>query len=167
MIEKENTVSVAGIGQDLMEHAKIFAIDGNKRGLVVELYPAIYMASERMSARGISKYLQEKHGVKLSAVTITKGLNDPKKYWNLFFDTIEPSMVVYEKWEPGEKREEYLFNDAAFQKIEYPGRELVRKVLLKYQVMRAIDELRDKWFAIDYNTRKKARPFIAERLISK
>ena len=167
MNNSDNIASVAGIGQELMNHAKAFAIDGNKRGLVVELFPAIYMASERMSARGISKYLKEKHGVKLSAVTIAKALNDPKKYWNLFFDTIEPSMVVYEKWEPDEKREDYLFNDAGFKKVEYPGRELVRKVLLKYQVMRALDELREKWFSIDFDTRKKARPYIAERLISK
>ncbi len=167
MNDIEKPVSVTAIGQDLMQQAKSFALDGNKRGLVVELFPAIFMASDRMSARGISRFLREKHGVKLSAVTVTKALNDPKKYWNLFFELIEPSVIVYEKLEPKEKREDFLYDDNAFKKLEFPGREVVRKVLLKFEVARAIDELREKWFSIDRETRLKARPYLAEKLLGK
>jgi hypothetical protein len=167
MSEHEQSMSVAAIGQDLMQHAKTFEVDGNKRGLVVQLFPAIFMASERMSARGISRFLRENHGVKLSAVTITKALNDPKKYWNSFFDLIEPSVIVYEKLEPREKREDFLYDDNAFKRVEFPGREVVRKVLLKFEAARAIDELREKWFSIDRETRLKARPYLAQRLLGK
>lgn len=167
MNKHENSVSVAAIGQDLMQQAKTFEIDGNKRGLAVQLFPAIFMASERMSARGISRFLRDKHHVKLSAVTITKALKDPKKYWNLFFDIIEPSVIVYEEFPPKEKRADFLYNDGAFKKFEFPGRAIVRKVLLNFEMARAVDELREKWFSIDRETRLKARPYLAERLLGK
>jgi len=163
---KENIVSVAAIGQTLMEHSKSADLDG-KRGLVVELFPSIFGANERMSARAISRFLKEKHGVKLSAVTITKALKDPKKSWNQFFDTIEPYVEAYENWEKSAKREEFLFDDEAFKGIHFPGRELLRKQLLKFEFAQAIDVLREKWFSIDYETRVKARPYLAEKLLGK
>jgi hypothetical protein len=167
MNDTEKTVSVAAIGQDLMAHAKSFEVDGNKRGLVVELFPSIVAASGRMSARAISRFLEEKHGLKISVVTISKALKDPQKYWNQFFDTIEPSVVAYEKWEPSAKREEFLFDDNAFKAVRFPGRELIRKQLLKFEFAQAIDLLREKWFAIDHETRMKSRPYLAERLLRK
>ena len=166
MKTQEQSVSVAAIGQTLMEHSKSADLDG-KRGLVVELFPSIYGANERMSARAISRFLKEKHGVKLSAVTITKALKDPKKSWNQFFDTIEPYVEAYENWEKSAKREEFLFDDDYFKEIHFPGRELLRKQLLKFAFAQAIKMLREKWFSIDYETRVKARPYLAERLLGK
>ena len=34
--------------------------------------------------------LEEKHGVKISYVTVGRALRNPKKYWNRYFDEIEP-----------------------------------------------------------------------------
>ena len=51
-----------------------------------------------MSARAISRFLMEEQNVKLSAVTITRAINDPKKSWNAFFDVIEPSARVIADW---------------------------------------------------------------------
>ena len=163
---KDNVVSVAAIGQTLVEHSKSAALDG-KRGLVVELFPFIFGANERLSARAISRFLKEKHGVKLSAVTITKALNDPKKYWNQFFDTIEPDVEAYENWEKSAKREKFLFDDEGFKAMRFPGRDFLRKQLLKFEFARAINVLRQKWFSIDHETRMKARPYLAERLLRK
>ena len=167
MTKQETSVSVAAIGQDLLAHAQSIDIDGNKRGLVVELFPFIVGAHERMSARAVSRYLKEKHGVKLSAVTITKALNDPQKCWNQFFDTIEPAILAYEKWDKSAKRELFLFDDAAFKAIEFPGHDYLRKKLLKFEFAQAIDVLREKWFAIDHDTRMKARPYLAARILGK
>ncbi len=166
MKTQEQSVSIVAIGQTLMKHSKTIDLEG-KRGLVVELYPFIFGVKERLSARAVSRFLKDKHGVKLSAVTITKSLNDPKKYWNQFFDTIEPAVVIYEHSEPSAKREKFLYDDKAFQAIEFPGRELLRKHLLKYEFSQAIDTLREKWFSIDFETRVKARPYLAERLLGK
>jgi len=165
MNEVENNASMAEIGQNLMQHAKTSDLDG-RRGLVVDLFPFIFGAAERMSARAISRFLKEKHGVKLSAVTITKALNDPKKNWNLFFDTIAGSVETFEKWNKT-KREEFLFNDEIFKEIHFPGREVLRKHLLKYEFAQAINVLRKKWVSIDYETRLKGRPYLAERILGK
>jgi len=165
MHTKQQFVSVAAIGQTLVARSKACALDG-KRGLVVELFPFICSATERMSARAISRFLKEQHGVKLSAVTITKALNDPKKYWNQFFDTIEPAVVAYEKWDKS-KREQFLFDDKAFKPVHFPGRDLLRKQLLKFEFAQAINVLQDKWFSIEYETRVKARQYLAERLLEK
>jgi hypothetical protein len=166
MNEQKCSVSIIAIGQNLIEHSKSSDL-GRKRGLVVELFPFIFGAHERMSARAVSRFLNVKHGVKLSAVTVTKALNDPKKYWNQFFDTIEPHVEAYENWEKSAKREEFLFDDEGFKEIHYPGRDFVRKRLLKFEFAQAIDALREKWFSIDYATRVKARPYLADRLLGK
>jgi hypothetical protein len=163
---KNISVSVAAIGQNLVEHAKSFELDGSKRGLVVELFPSIFAASERMSARAIARFLEEKHGIKLSVVTISKALRDPQKYWNQFFDLLEPSVVAYENWEHA-KREEFLFDDERFKPVNFPGREVLRKHLLKFEFAQAINVLRDKWFTIERETRMKALPYLAERLLGK
>lgn len=161
-------VSASAIGQTLVEHSKSSDRDG-KHGLVVELFPSIFGAHERMSARAISRFLKEKHGIKLSAVTITKALNDPKKSWNQFFDTIEPHVKIYENWDKMEKREDFLYDDKAFKVIlpNLPGRGLLRKALFKFEFAQAINALREKWFSIDLGIRLKARPYLAERLIGK
>ena len=166
--EPQSSVSVAAIGQTLVQRSKAADLD-RKRGLVVELYPSIFGASDRMSARAISRFLNEKHGIKLSAVTITKALNDPKKYWNQFFDTIEPFVEAYENWDKSEKREKFLYDDKAFKALppSLPGRDLLRKLLAKYEFSQAINALREKWFSIDLGIRIKARPYLAERLLGK
>lgn len=167
LIMKKNPVSIAAVGQSLAAHAKNFELDGSKRGLVVELFPAIFAASERMSARAIGRFLQERHGVKLSVVTIGKALNDPRRYWNLFFDLIEPSVAAYEREERSARRAVFLFDDPAFKAVQFPGREFLRQRLLKYEFTQAIGDLREKWFSIDHAVRLKARPYLAERLLGK
>jgi hypothetical protein len=168
MNELKSSASVAAIGQGLVQQSKAAGLD-RKRGLVVELYPSIFGAHEKMSARAISRYLKEKHGIKLSAVTITKALNDPKKYWNQFFDTIEPFVEAYENWDKSEQREKFLYDDKAFKVIlpNLPGRDLLRKALFKFEFSQAINALREKWFSIDLGIRIKARPYLAERLLGK
>ena|ERR1039457_567265 len=167
MNEKAKPVSTTAIGQNLWEHSKSFGFEAN-RGLVIELFPFLFGAFENMSARAISRALKEKQGVKLSAVTITKALNDPKKSWNQFFDTIESHVAVYEKSEK-RKREDFLYDDKRFKVLlpELPGRETLRKYLWEFEVRQAIDVLREKWFSIDLAIRLKARPYLADRLRAK
>lgn len=166
MISSKTSASVAAIGQGLVAHSKSADLD-RKRGLVVDLFPSIFGAHEKMSARAISRFLKEKHGIKLSAVTITKALNDPKKYWNQFFDTVEPHVKIYENWDKTETRDKFLYDDKAFKVMlpNLPGRDLLRKALAKYEFAQAINALREKWFSIDLGIRIKARPYLAERLI--
>jgi hypothetical protein len=162
-IEKSATLS--DIGRELVNHSRNADTRG-KRGMVVDLYPFIFGAKEGMSSRAISRHLRGRN-VKLSGVTITKALNEPHRYWNLFFDRIEPYVEVHEKWNPSERREVFLYDDEGFKITEFPGRAFIRKHLLKPELAEAINVLREKWFSIDLGIRLKARSYLAERLIGK
>src|SRR6516162_7696128 len=95
--DARESMSVVGVGQKLVGHSKSAEFTAN-RGLVVELFPFIFEASERMSARAVCRFLQEEQNIRLSAVTITKALNDPKKSWISFFGSIEPEAIIIAKW---------------------------------------------------------------------
>src|ERR1035437_8951234 len=95
--ENETPVSLIDVGQKLVGHSKSAEFTAN-RGLVVELFPFIFEASDRMSARAICRFLQEDQNIRLSAVTITKALNDPKRIWLSFFESIESSAITTAKW---------------------------------------------------------------------
>lgn len=60
-----------------------------QRGLMDELFPYVFDASRRMSARAISRWL-EQQGTKLSAATVAKALRNPDRYWAVLWDEIEP-----------------------------------------------------------------------------
>jgi hypothetical protein len=75
------------IGDDLVYASR--SEETSARGLVTELFPFIAVAARRMSARSISRYLQERHGVKISAVTIAKALREPAKHLEPFAEEVE------------------------------------------------------------------------------
>ena len=162
-IENTKTTGLADIGQRLLAHSRQAEFTA-RRGAVVELFPYLVAAHERMSARAIARFLEKDQGIKLSAVTITKALNDPKRSWNAFFDLIEPSARVYGKAErvrPGD----FLFQEKF---LNPPAKNrLVRaaiKAFVEVEVRQAVTVLREKWFCIDWNIRLKARPYLETRL---
>jgi hypothetical protein len=164
--------NLTAIGQTLVEHAHKVKLE-EKRGVVVELFPFIYEASSRMSARAISRFLWEKHHVKLSAVTIAKALSDPKKSWNRYFDVIEPFAKVFEKGSYLSRMSDFLFDDKEFNRMfdgfpirAYRGHWLDLKALCRITVAdaQAANILRDKWVSIGIDIRLKARPYIEHRL---
>lgn len=171
--ESEKPVSLIDVGQKLVGHSKSTEFTAN-RGLVVELFPFIFEASERMSARAISRFLEEEQNIKLSAVTITKALNDPKKSWLSFFETIEESAIVTAKWfRPASFK--YLF----WSKSEYEsriapdvksklGQVLTHGVRAIIQPGRATAHhtLMERWFGIGLAIRLKAKPYLEEHLMA-
>jgi hypothetical protein len=165
-------LNLTAIGQTLVKHAHKVKLE-EKRGVVVELFPFIFEASARMSARAISRYLKEQHGVKLSAVTISKALSDLKKSWNQYFDVIEPFAKVFEKGSYLTPMSVFLFDDEAFNRMfdafpirAYKGHWLDLKALCRITIadVEAANILRDKWVSIGLDIRLKARPYIEHRL---
>jgi hypothetical protein len=163
---------LTAIGRTLVEHSHKVKLE-EKRGVVIELFPFIFEASARMSARSISKYLREKHGVQLSAVTVSKALSDPKKSWNHYFDVIEPFAKVFEKGSYYSRMSDFLFNDKLFNKMmdefpfrAYEGHWLDLKALCRITTAdcQAANILREKWVSISMDIRLKARPYIEHRL---
>lgn len=170
--KNEKLVSLTTIGRDLVAHSQREEMAA-KRGLVVELFPFIYEASSRMSARAISRFLLEQHGVKLSAVTITKALADPQKNWNLYFDNIEPIARAFERGSWHTLMSKFLFDDKKFHEMTkalpiraFEGHWLDLRALTRIKVEddEAGNILREKWFSIPQEIRLKARPFLEARL---
>ena len=153
---ENNSSALTGLGQKLLAHSQQAAFSA-KRGLVVELFPYIFAASERLSARAIGRFLEAEQGIKLSPVTITKSLNDPKKSWNGFFDLIEPHALVFQK-ETGTPLAEFLFKDKILKDSKHWALRLSKKLAFTADFDRADLLLREKWFSIDLAIRNKARP---------
>jgi len=171
----ENTANLVAIGKDLVAHAHKSKLE-EKRGVVVELFPFIYEASARLSSRGISRYLWEKHKVKISAVTVAKALSDLKRSWNQYFDVIEPFARIFEKGSYFTPMGVFLFDDKRFREMtealpmrRYRGHWLDLKALCRITVedVEAANILRDKWYSISLDIRLKARPYIEHRLNEK
>jgi hypothetical protein len=158
-----NETDLSGVGPKLLAHSKSAEFTA-RRGLVVELYPFIYGASERMSAKAISEFLVRERGIKLSSVTINKALKEPARNWNLFFDMVEPSARIFEKGQ-GDKMSDFLFRETYLFK---PFKNRVFKAVVDALVPERVGEagkiLREKWYAIELEVRLKARPFIEHRL---
>ena len=163
-IKTENQTSLVEAGQNLLNHSKAADFTA-KRGAVVELFPFIFGAAERMSARAISRYLAKEENVKLSSVTITKALNDRKKTWLLYFQGIEPSARVLEKTHRIPMKD-FLFREKfLFEPFKSKGINAVARKVIGAELAEANNVLRTKWYSIPWEVRLKAQPYLEGRLI--
>jgi len=146
---------ISEIGTSLVAHSQEQGISG--RGLVTSLFPYIYTASKRMSTRAISSFLQDEHGVKLSAVTIAKALREPEKHALAILDRVEPAARTVAA--ALDIRPERLLEDAdLFDAIRgnspgiWPGtHEQTGEALAEYDAAR--DCLETEWFALPSDLR--------------
>jgi hypothetical protein len=165
-IKTANIADMAGAGQKLLDHSRSAEFTA-RRGLVVEMYPFIFGAAQRMSSPAISQFLASELGIKLSSVTINKALKDPHKTWNLYFDDIEPAARTFAK-DNGDRLREMLFKKQIFlEPAKNPILKAVVKAFVKDEVAHAISILRTKWYSIDLEVRLKARPYLEHRLNDK
>ncbi len=81
------------LGTKLVEDSRLTE-EFSARGAVEELFPYIYSASRRMSARAISRWLTN-NGVKISDVTIGKALREPEKYAEAYVCEYEPAGRIF------------------------------------------------------------------------
>ncbi|XHR28229.1 MAG: hypothetical protein ACFUZC_20160 [Chthoniobacteraceae bacterium] len=103
------------IGSELVDYSRT-AAEFSARGLVAEMFPFIYEASKRMSARAISRWLKETKGIKVSDVSIAKALRTPEKYWEALADEVEPLALTFEAG-TGVAMEAFLLKDEVFSAI--------------------------------------------------
>jgi hypothetical protein len=157
--------SVGEIGAGLLEYAEQEA-EFSARGLLGELFPYIFQASRRMSARAISRWLAEGPKVKLSAVSIAKALRNPEKYWEEFADFVEPQARIVENaldW----PMEEFLYNQEGFldhvgDKKNLPkvsGDTTEEELCSLDEYRAAVIFLRENWFSLDSSVRDKCWRF--------
>lgn len=74
------------IGAELVQAAKSQTEDSLP--LSTKLFPYIYIASRRMSLRAMSRWLQENHGVSLSAAAISRALNSSELHLERLAESI-------------------------------------------------------------------------------
>lgn len=90
-----------------------------KRGVIGSLFPAIFEAAKKMSTRAISQWLRETHNVKVSPAGISKALRHPDKYWQEYWELIEPAARTFERAH-GAAMESFLFDDAVYEHFSGP-----------------------------------------------
>ena len=79
-------ISTDQIGAELVEAARNVTED--VLPLSTKLFPFIFIAARRMSLRAISRWLQEKHGVSLSAAAISRALASPELHLERLAESI-------------------------------------------------------------------------------
>jgi hypothetical protein len=171
--DEQSPLDLTEVGQKLVGHSKSAEFTAT-RGLVIELFPFIFEASDRMSARAIGRFLEQEQKIKLSQVTITRALNDPKKSWLSYFDNIEPEAITIAKWfRPASFKFLYFSKSdfdtrMNFEKEGVIGGAMARGALalLRPDRAAAIKLLREKWFGIGLGIRLKAKPYLEEHLMA-
>ena len=155
--------NIRDIGKALVEQAE--NKPSSARGMVDELFPYIYAASTRMSARAISRWLEEKQQVKLSYTTVSKVLKEADERLLKHFTEIkaiedELHLVPY-----AEPSGTLLFNEDAFESRVSMGKDTA-SVMLRDEVgvseaqhNKLISRIRNEWFDLPEAYREACKQF--------
>ncbi len=171
--DNQKAFDLTEVGKKLVGHSKSAEFTAT-HGLIIDLFPFVFEASERMSARAIQRFLEQEQGIKLSQVTISRALSDPKKSWQSYFKTLEPSVIIMAKWCRSTAFKFLFYSKHEFETRTGPdfesslGRAFgqgVRALLIPDKVA-AQNELLQKWFSIGLATRLKAKPYLEECLMA-
>ena len=144
------------IGKELVQASKESL---SARGIVAELFPYIYEASKRMSARSISRWLEDTQNIKLSHVSISKALKNADEHFEAILDNVWPAAKLI-----GE-----IFNETPLE-VLYP-KNAANPDLWNITELPSADEefndqrdalikLRDEWFALPVRVREQCIRFL-------
>ena len=171
---QSNILDLEAVGGSLIEHAQAAEFTA-QRGVIETLFPYVVQASKRMSARSISKFLDDQHRVKVSYVTIGKALRQPARYWNLYFDNVENAAWVVAQTH-GRQLKEFISEPDKYQEMldEKPVLQIEKKgkraelqkalFLAQAEYEAAVSLLDDKWFRFDEAILEEARGHLLKRL---
>ncbi|MBG1267251.1 hypothetical protein [Nostoc sp. WHI] len=158
-----NITDLSKIGIELIEASK--EVERKPGEVLQEIFPFVYEASRRMSAREISKWLQDKYDIQISQPTLSRALKDPKQFWDGYTETIEPVARRIAS-SLGINIKSVLFNlgqedDMAFHEAMQDAKHKLSKSELK-DVEDGLVFLREKWFVLSDGTRRDCSPFFDE-----
>jgi hypothetical protein len=167
-MNNKNT-GIESVGNSLIEYVRDAA--ATRPGIVEELFPYIVQASKKISARGIARFLEERHGVKVSYVTIGRALRNPEKYWNRYYDEIEShARCVGESH--GKPLKDFMSEPEKYQamletKPVYQADSAESALDAMGQYEHAITVLDEKWFCFDEAILEEARMHLYQRMCKK
>jgi hypothetical protein len=151
------------IGKELIEDSK--KLERSPGEIVQELFPYIYEASRRMSAREICRWLQEKRGIQISQPTISRALRNPSGFWNGFAETIEP-VARRVASSLGVTLKHLLLDDGNESNYHFDLNYQSAKETLSASELKDVDEgmkfLQEKWFSLSAGTRRACAPSFIE-----
>jgi hypothetical protein len=164
----EEEITLNQIGPGLLEGSR--DAEFSARGVLPALFPYIHAAADRMSTRAISRWLQEAHGIKLSAVSIAKALRNPEKYWEAFADEIEPVARAVESVS-GVAMESFLYDENVFFHVVKEKKndlaldcasdsESVQQAIWDHEGN--LDFLESHWWSMKESAREGCRPYLIE-----
>jgi len=165
--------NIKDIGKALVEQAE--NKPSSARGMVDELFPYIYAASERrMSARAISRWLEEKQQVKLSYTTISKVLKEADERMQKHFTEMRavedelhgrsPLSSPQAAW--GDESITLLFDEDAFERMVSMGAETGLAMLRQEcgvseaNYTKLINKIRNEWFELPEVYRNDCKQFV-------
>lgn len=156
--------NIRNIGKALVEQAE--NKPSSARGMVDELFPYIYAVHKRMSARAISKWLEEEQQLKLSYTTISKVLKEADERMLKHFMEIkaiedELHLVPY-----AEQSGSLLFNEDAFESRVSIGKDTASVMLRdecgisEAQHNKLINRIQNEWFDLPETYRNDCKRFV-------
>lgn len=147
------------IGSKLVSASK--AIDRTPGEVLQELFPYIYEASRRMSARQIAKWLADEYGIQISQPTISRALRNPEAFDEWFTENIEPTARRIAS-SLGMPITELLLDTTAEADLELHERREHAKESLSEAELKEVEEglafLANKWFSLSAGTRRACFP---------
>jgi hypothetical protein len=169
MKNMSKNTNIDEVGNSLIEHVRDAAV--TRPGIVEEIFPHIVQASKKISARAIAKFLEEKHGVKVSYVTIGRALRNPQKYWNLYYNSIEQSAWTVAETH-GKPLKHFMSEPEMYQEMldgekvyQADNQDEIQRAVADYE--NAVALLDAKWFCFDDVILEEARKYLLPRFVQK
>lgn len=156
--------NIQNIGKALVEQAE--NKPSSARGMVDELFPYIYAVQKRMSARAISRWLEEQQQIKLSYTTISKVLKEADERMLKHFTEMRAVEDALHLVPYADQSGSLLFNEDAFESRVTMGSDTA-SVLLRdecgvseAQHNKLINRIRNEWFDLPEAYRNGCKRFV-------
>ncbi len=156
--------NIRAVGNALVEQAE--NKPSSARGMVDELFPYIYAASNRMSARAISRWLEDQQQIKLSYTTISKVLKEADERMLKHFTEMREIENELHFASPDDQSTTLLFNEDVFESRITMGADTA-SVLLRDECgvseatyNKLINRIRNEWFDLPEAYRIGCKQFV-------
>ena len=156
--------NIRDIGKALVEQAE--NKPSSARGMVDDLFPFIYAVHKRMSARAISKWLEEQQQLKLSYTTILKVLKEADERMLKHFTEMRAIENELGFVSSEDKNATLLFDEDSFEGRVSMGTGTTAVILRdefgvsEAQHNKLINRIRNEWFDLPEAYREACKKFI-------
>lgn len=157
--------SIGSISRELIQEANRRPEESLPKSTL--FFPAVFIASRKMSFREISVWLKDNHGVELSPMSISRALRSPKTHLNRLAEYVfrkvafvsmatnqDPLVLLYENVAPGAPLEITMLAHA----FGHP--ESAEEASLRHE----IQSLNTFWCDLPYEVRLMLKPYIEEHI---